>query len=83
MIGTVIRDYRIDAEGSRSMLKLDLSYTGRKEAVLTKEKIVEEAESFAQSSEWTPTANRYKSLMSQWKAAARAPKDAEEALWQR
>jgi small subunit ribosomal protein S8 len=30
-----IRDYRIDAEGSRNLLKLDLSYTGRKDSVLT------------------------------------------------
>src|ERR1043166_6297256 len=30
-----IRDYRVDAEGTRSMLKLDLSYTGRKDPVLT------------------------------------------------
>jgi small subunit ribosomal protein S8 len=30
-----IRDYRIDAEGSRNILKLDLSYTGRKDSVLT------------------------------------------------
>src|SRR5437764_13606317 len=30
-----IRDYKIDADGSRRMLKLDLSYTGRKDSVLT------------------------------------------------
>ena len=30
-----IRDYRIDSEGSRNVLKLDLSYTGRKDSVLT------------------------------------------------
>ncbi len=55
----------------------------RKEAVAYKEKLVTEAESIAGSTEWTPTANRYKSLMSQWKAAARASKDVDEALWQR
>ncbi|HZV26181.1 MAG TPA: DUF349 domain-containing protein [Acidothermaceae bacterium] len=55
----------------------------RKEAVAYKEKLATEAESLAQSTEWTPTANRYKSLMVQWKAAARASKDVDEALWQR
>ena len=30
-----IRDFNIEAEGPRSMLKIDLSYTGRKEPVLT------------------------------------------------
>jgi hypothetical protein len=55
----------------------------RKEAVAFKEKLVAEAESLAESNEWTPTANRYKSLMSQWKTAARASKDVDEALWQR
>jgi hypothetical protein len=55
----------------------------RKEAVAYKEKLATEAESLAQSTEWTPTANRYKSLMVQWKAAARATKDVDEALWQR
>ena len=30
-----IRDFQIDAEGNRQMLKVDLSYTGRKEPVLS------------------------------------------------
>ena len=30
-----IRDYRVDAEGNRNLLKVDLSYTGRKDSVLT------------------------------------------------
>jgi hypothetical protein len=55
----------------------------RKEAVAFKEKLVAEAEALAQSTEWTPTANRFKSLMAQWKSAARASKDADDALWQR
>jgi hypothetical protein len=55
----------------------------RKEAVAYKEKLATEAESLATSTEWTPTANRYKSLMVQWKTAARASKDVDEALWQR
>jgi hypothetical protein len=55
----------------------------RKEAVAHKEKLVGEAESLAQSTDWAPTANRYKSLMAQWKTAARASKDVDDALWQR
>jgi small subunit ribosomal protein S8 len=30
-----IRDFHVSEEGARSMLKIDLSYTGRKEPVLT------------------------------------------------
>jgi hypothetical protein len=55
----------------------------RKEAVATKEKLVTEAEALVTSTEWTPTANRYKSLMSQWKTAPRASKDVEDAMWKR
>jgi hypothetical protein len=55
----------------------------RKEVVAQKEKLVAEAESLSDSSEWTATANRYRNLMSQWKAAGRASKDADDALWQR
>lgn len=55
----------------------------RKEVVARKEKLVVEAAALSSSTEWTPTANRFKSLMSQWKAAGRASKDTDDALWQR
>jgi hypothetical protein len=48
-----------------------------------KEQLVAEAESLADSTEWGPTASRLKSLMSEWKAAGRASKEAEEQLWTR
>lgn len=48
-----------------------------------KEEIVAEAEQIAQSTEWGATAGRYKQLMVDWKAAGRAPKDADDTLWQR
>ena len=48
-----------------------------------KQELVEEAESLVDSTDWTNTANRYKQLMATWKAAGRAPKDSDEALWQR
>lgn len=52
-------------------------------AKLRKEEIVAEAERIAESNEWGATAGRYKQLMNDWKAAGRAPKDADDALWQR
>lgn len=55
----------------------------RKEVITRKEQLVAEAESLSSSTEWTPTANRYRALMTQWKAAGRASKDADDALWQR
>jgi hypothetical protein len=55
----------------------------RKEAIAAKEKLVTEAESLVSSTDWTPTANRFKSLMAQWKTAPRASKDVEDAMWQR
>jgi hypothetical protein len=48
-----------------------------------KEEIVAEAEQLVESTEWGPTAGRYKQLMVDWKAAGRAPKDVDDALWQR
>jgi Domain of Unknown Function (DUF349) len=55
----------------------------RSAAKARKEEIVAEAESLATSTEWGPTAGRYKQLMTDWKAAGRAQKDADDALWQR
>ncbi|MBB5920498.1 hypothetical protein FHR81_001528 [Actinoalloteichus hoggarensis] len=48
-----------------------------------KQELAEEAEQIADSSDWADTAARYRQLMTDWKAAGRAPKDADEALWQR
>ncbi|MFL6143317.1 MAG: DUF349 domain-containing protein [Labedaea sp.] len=47
-----------------------------------KQALVEEAEQLAESEDWGATASRYKELMTEWKAAGRAPKDADVALWQ-
>ena len=55
----------------------------RAAAKARKQELVEEAESLVDSDDWAPTANRYKQLMVEWKAAGRAPKDADDALWQR
>ncbi|WP_436502242.1 DUF349 domain-containing protein [Actinokineospora sp. HUAS TT18] len=48
-----------------------------------KQELVDEAERLSESDDWGPTAGRYKELMLEWKAAGRAPKDADDALWQR
>jgi hypothetical protein len=48
-----------------------------------KEGLVKEAESLADSTEWGPTAGRYRELMRQWKAAGPAPKDVDDELWRR
>jgi hypothetical protein len=48
-----------------------------------KEELAEEAEKLADSEDWGPTAARFRDLMAEWKAAGRAHKDADDALWQR
>ncbi|WP_345627645.1 DUF349 domain-containing protein [Rugosimonospora acidiphila] len=55
----------------------------RKQAQSRKEELVTEAESLSSSTEWAPTANRLKELMSEWKAAPRASKEVEQRLWER
>ena len=44
---------------------------------------MEEAEKLATSTEWVPTAKRYKALMDQWKAAGRGKKSDDAKLWGR
>lgn len=46
-----------------------------------KEKLIKEAEALSGSTEWKPTAERYKQLMADWKAAGRAPREVEDSLW--
>lgn len=48
-----------------------------------KEELVVEAEALADSTDWGATASRFRTLMAEWKAAGRAPKEADDALWQR
>jgi Domain of Unknown Function (DUF349) len=55
----------------------------RKTALARKEELVSEAEAVAESEDWGPTATRLKALMREWKAAGRAPKEADDALWKR
>lgn len=55
----------------------------REGARAIKERLAQEAESLADSTDWGPTAGRYRDLMKQWKAAGPAPKEVDDALWKR
>ncbi|TYL45287.1 DUF349 domain-containing protein [Nocardioides sp. BGMRC 2183] len=55
----------------------------REGARVIKERLVKEAEAIADSTEWGPTAGRYRDLMRQWKAAGPAPKAVDDQLWSR
>ncbi|WP_329578112.1 DUF349 domain-containing protein [Kitasatospora sp. NBC_01250] len=55
----------------------------RDQARAVKERLVAEAESLSDSTDWGDTAARYRDLMAQWKAAGRAQRDAEDELWAR
>ena len=48
-----------------------------------KKAIVEEAEKLATSTEWVPTAKRFKALMDLWKASGRGKKSDDAKLWSR
>ena len=48
-----------------------------------KQKLVEEAETLADSTDWGATSSIYRDLMRQWKEAGRAGRDDEAELWKR
>ncbi len=48
-----------------------------------KEELVTEAERLSSSTDWGPTAGKYRELMRSWKATGRASREDEEALWNR
>jgi hypothetical protein len=48
-----------------------------------KKAIVDEAEKLATSTEWVPTAKRFKALMDLWKASGRGKKSDDAKLWSR
>ncbi|GHF51803.1 MULTISPECIES: DUF349 domain-containing protein [Streptomyces] len=55
----------------------------REDARKAKEKLVAEAEALSGSTDWGPTAARYRELMQDWKSAGRAQREAEDELWAR
>jgi hypothetical protein len=71
---------RFDARRRAHFAEVDVA----REAVAEhKTKLAAEAEKLAESTEWTPTARRFRDLMTEWKAAGRASREADEELWQR
>ncbi|MEZ0114105.1 hypothetical protein ABH920_008139 [Catenulispora sp. EB89] len=48
-----------------------------------KERLIAEAEALQDSTDWNPTAGRFRDLMSEWKTAGRAQRDVEDELWKR
>ncbi len=60
--------------------ELDRERAGARQA---KEALCERAEALADSTDWGPTAAAFRDLLAEWKAAGRASKDVDDALWQR
>lgn len=48
-----------------------------------KEELVARAEELQNSTDWGATAAAFRDLLAEWKAAGRAPKDADDQLWKR
>ncbi len=55
----------------------------REDARRVKERLVAEAEALSSSTDWGPTAARYRDLMTEWKSAGRAQREHEDDLWNR
>ena len=53
----------------------------RDEAKRTKEQIIAEARTLADSTDWGPTSGAFRDLMARWKAAGAAPREVDDALW--
>ncbi|MEH3133157.1 MAG: DUF349 domain-containing protein [Mycolicibacterium neoaurum] len=60
--------------------ELDRERVGARQA---KEALCEKAEKLSDSTDWAGTAATFRELLAQWKAAGRATKDVDDALWAR
>lgn len=60
--------------------ELDRERVGARQA---KEALCERAEELSDSTDWGPTGATFRDLLTQWKAAGRASKEVDDALWQR
>jgi hypothetical protein len=60
--------------------ELDRERAGAREA---KEKLCVEAEALVDSTDWGPTSAEFRKLLVDWKAAGRAARDVDDALWAR
>ncbi|MFL6098478.1 MAG: DUF349 domain-containing protein [Actinomycetales bacterium] len=57
--------------------------TSQAEVKLAKQALVKEAEALSSSRDWGPTSAAYKRLMDRWRAAGRASRKDDDALWAR
>jgi hypothetical protein len=57
--------------------------TSQAEVKLAKQALVKEAEALSTSRDWGPTSAAYKRLMDRWRAAGRASRKDDDALWAR
>ncbi|OMC13870.1 DUF349 domain-containing protein [Mycobacterium sp. SP-6446] len=60
--------------------ELDRERSGVRES---KERLCERAEELSDSTDWTATSAEFRKLLSEWKAAGRASRDVDDALWRR
>jgi Domain of Unknown Function (DUF349) len=60
--------------------ELDRERSGVRHA---KEELCERAEELSDSTDWTATSAEFRKLLSEWKAAGRATRDVDNALWRR
>lgn len=60
--------------------ELDRERSGVRQA---KERLCERAEALSDSTDWTATSAEFRKLLTDWKAAGRASKDVDDALWRR
>ena len=60
--------------------ELDRERAGAREA---KERLCEQAEELAGSPDWSATSTEFRKLLTEWKAAGRAARDVDDALWRR
>ncbi|OBF65090.1 DNA repair ATPase [Mycobacterium sp. 852002-51971_SCH5477799-a] len=60
--------------------ELDRERSGIRQA---KERLCERAESLSDSTDWTATSAEFRKLLTEWKAAGRATREVDDALWRR
>lgn len=53
----------------------------RASAKARKEQLIEQARELSGSTDWGPTSAKFRDLLGEWKAAGRAPRDSDDALW--
>jgi hypothetical protein len=78
------RDDALDAlVTEKKAAAAELRAAAKAAALAAREAIVLEAEKLAESTQWKATGDRFKALLDDWKAAPRADRTSEQALWKR